>query len=147
MRREKFLTSLFSLLALCWLIPSELTGQDTGWNIVSFHADYQVNANRTIDVTERIDVDFGPLQKHGIYREIKTQYRRVVSDNVPIRAGTETVDIELLGVTDGQRNPLGTSVERGGRFRVRIGDPNIYVTGPQTYIIRYRIESGVGFFP
>jgi hypothetical protein len=137
-----------SLFALTASMPLQRAmSQDTGWNVTSFHADYQVNANRTVDVTERIDVDFGPLQKHGIYREIKTQYRRVVGSGVPIRAGTETIHIELLGVTDGQRNPLGTSVEGGGRFRVRIGDPDTYVTGPQTYIIRYRIERGVGFFP
>ena len=137
-----------SLFAMAMALPLHgVGGQDTGWNIVTFHADYTINANRTIDVTERIDVDFGPLQKHGIYREIKTQYRRVVGSGVPIQAGTEKIDIELLGVTDGQRNELTTSVERGGRFRVRIGDPDIYVTGPQTYIITYRIERGVGFFP
>jgi hypothetical protein len=135
-----------SLVSLALLPLASIVGQDTGWNIVSFHAEYTVNANRTIDVTERIDVDFGPLQKHGIYRDINTQYRRVMSDAVPIRAGTEKVDIELLGVTDGQQNSLGTSVEGGNQFRVRIGDPDIVVTGPQTYIIRYRIERGVGFF-
>lgn len=138
---------LCSLISQGLLLPfGQITAQDTGWNIVSFHADYQINADRTIDVTERIDVDFGPLQKHGIYREIKTRYRRVVGSGIPIQAGTEDIGIELLSVTDGQRQPLGTSIERGGRFRVRIGDPDIYVTGAQTYILKYRIERGIGWF-
>lgn len=136
-----------SLLALALILPGRGTSaQDTGWEITSFHADYIINADRSIDVTERIDVDFGPLQKHGIYRDIKTKYRRMVGSGIPIQSGTTTVDIDLISVTDGQRNQLETSVERGGKFRVRIGDADVYVTGPQTYIITYRIERGVGFF-
>lgn len=135
-----------SLFAFVLLTPALAKAQDTGWHITSFHADYQVNADRTIDVTETITVDFGPLQKHGIYREINTTYRRVTSGSVPIQAGTTKVRLDLREATDGQRNSLQTQVERGARTRIRIGDPDITVSGPQVYIIRYQLERGIGFF-
>ncbi len=138
--------NLLFLLALL-LAPALVAQQDTGWQIESFHADYVINADRTIDVTERIEVDFGPLQRHGIYRDIVTKYRRVARAGVTIPAGTEKVNIALLSVTDAQQQPLGTDVTRGGSStRIRIGDPDIWITGKQTYVINYRLERGVGFF-
>lgn len=129
------------------LLPlATLPAQDTGWRITSFHADYTINADRSISVTERIDVDFGPLEKHGIYREINRRYRRMVRDDIPVQAGTATFDIDLDQVTNGRGQRLQTQVEKGTRFRVRIGDPDVTVSGPNTYIITYRIEKGLGFF-
>src|SRR5690606_34663002 len=66
----RLLALALTLLAL----PAVLQAQDTGWQIDSIHVDYVINPDRTIDVTEWIVVDFGPLAKHGIYREINTLY-------------------------------------------------------------------------
>lgn len=145
MTRRSLVTRCLSLVAAL-LAPIQLRAQDTGWRITGFHADYTIGADRTIEVTERIDVDFGPLEKHGIYREINTRYRRVGGPGAALQAGTVDYDLELLGVTDGQGRNLQTSVERGGRFRVRIGDPDVTISGPQTYLISYRLEKGLGFF-
>lgn len=132
------------------LILAPLTGlaaQDTGWVIDSIHVDYVINTDRSIEVTEWIVVDFGPLQKHGIYRDIVTRYRRIARTGVNVPAGTDRVDIALLGVVNGQGQQLGTDVNRGSdRTRIRIGDPDVVVSGTQTYVIRYRLERGVGFF-
>jgi len=115
--------NLLFLLAL-FLAPA-LHAQDTGWIIESFHADYVINTDRSIDVTEWIKVDFGPLQRHGIYRDILTKYRRVARAGVPIPAGTEKVDISLRTVTNEQQQELGTDITRGGgSTRIRIGDPD-----------------------
>ena len=128
------------------LLPVSLRAQDTGWVIQSFDAQYTVNADRTIDVTEQITVDFGQLQKHGIYREIPVKYAKVLQAGVPVRAGTVQVGLDVLSVTDGQGHPLGTQVSRGNDVRIRIGDPDVTVSGVQTYVIRYRLERGLGFF-
>jgi hypothetical protein len=125
--------------------PSIARAQDTGWTITSFHSDYTVRADRSIDVVERIAVDFGRLQRHGIYRDIPVRYRKVVREGLPIE-GRVKVDLDLEEVTDGQGRELPTKVDRGDRVRIRIGDPNRYVTGRQTYVIHYRLGSGLGFF-
>ncbi len=82
------------------LLPASLFSQDTGWAISSFDAQYTVNADRTIDVTERIIVDFGPLQRHGIYREIPVRYAKVLKAGLPLRAGTVKVGLDDVSVTD-----------------------------------------------
>ncbi len=135
------------LVLLVLILPSTLVGQDTGWQITSFDATYHVNADRTIDVVERIAVDFGELQRHGIYREIPVKYRRVARAGVALEAGRVTVDLKLRGVTDASGTALQTSVERGDRVRIRIGSPDVTVTGKQTYLIMYRLDDGgIGFF-
>jgi hypothetical protein len=135
---------LFALLLL--LCPALLTAQDTGWEITSFNATYRVNADRTIDVVELISVDFGALQKHGIYREIPIRYRRVAKAGMPLDAGRVTVDLTLRGVTNDRGEAQQVEVTRGERVRIRIGSPDVTVMGPQVYMIRYQLESGVGFF-
>ena len=125
--------------------PGSGRAQDTGWTITSFHSDFTVRADRSIDVVERIAVDFGPLQRHGIYREIPVRYRKALREGVPLE-GRVDVDLDVEQVTDGRGRKLQTKVDRGDRVRIRIGDPNRTITGRQTYVIQYRLGSGLGFF-
>jgi len=145
---HRVVTSMFAAIALCTAagLPRVSRAQDTGWTIPSFSANYTVNADRSIDVTERIDVDFGPLQKHGIYRDIPVRYAKVVRPGSSIRAGTVDVALTVLDVTDGNGQKLATSITRGRSVRIRIGDANGLVSGTQTYLIHYRLGSGLGFF-
>jgi hypothetical protein len=138
-------TAAIVLLAFV-LLPASLFSQDTGWTIPSFDAAYTVNADRSIDVTERIAVDFGPLQRHGIYREIPVRYAKVVKAGIPLRAGTVSVGLDNVSVTDADGTRLPVQIERGNRVRIRIGDADRLVTGTQTYIIHYRLARGLGFF-
>src|SRR5256886_17707277 len=48
---------------------------DEGWVIKSFQSTIRVNSNSTIAVVEDIRVDFGGLQKHGIFRTIPVRYQ------------------------------------------------------------------------
>lgn len=138
---------LFLLLTVLLALTPALNAQDTGWVIDSIHVDYIINADRTIDVTEWIVVDFGPLTKHGIYRNINTRYRRIAREAMNIPAGTERVDLDRISVTDSRRQSIRADVTRGrDQTRIRIGDPDITVSGRQTYVINYRIERGVGYF-
>ena len=145
---HRVVTSMFAALALCSAagLPRVSRAQDTGWTIPSFSANYTVNADRSIDVTERIDVNFGPLQKHGIYRDIPVRYAKVVRPGSSIRAGTVDVALTVLDITDGNGQKLATSITRGRSVRIRIGDANGLVSGTQTYLIHYRLGSGLGFF-
>ncbi len=140
------LRALLTLIALLFLPAAGLVAQETGWTITSFNSDYTVRPDRSIDVVERIVVDFGPLQRHGIYREIPVRYRRVVRPGIPLDAGKVSVDLDVLGVTDASGRKLGTKITRGDRVRIRIGDADELVTGKQVYVIHYRLGSGLGFF-
>jgi uncharacterized membrane protein YgcG len=135
-------------IILLWfvLLPASLFSQDTGWTIPSFDAQYTVNADRSIDVTERIMVDFGPLQRHGIYREIPVRYAKVVKAGLPLRAGTVNGRLDNVSVPDADGTRLPMQIERGNRMRIRIGDADRLVTGTQTYIIHYHLARGLGFF-
>ncbi len=134
-------------LLLLWLVlATPLAAQDTGWTITSFDAAYTVNPDRTISVVETIEVDFGALRKRGIYREIPIRYRKEVNLGIPVSAGRVTVDLTDIGVSDeiGRSRPI--QVSRGDYITIRIGDPDIYISGRQVYVISYRLERGLGFF-
>jgi uncharacterized membrane protein YgcG len=128
------------LLALLLLGPAAVAAQDTGWEITAFDAAFTVHRDGTISVVERIAVDFNALQRRGIFREIPIRYRRADG------RGTETVDISLRGVSNERGEALQAQLTRGDNARIRIGDPDVTVTGRQVYVISYTIERGVGFF-
>lgn len=145
-RRMRWLLGSLVMIVVSTALPHALLAQDTGWNVRSFDAQYVVNANRTIDVTEHITVDFGAQVKHGIYRDIPVRYAKVLRAGVPIRAGTVKVGLDLLSVTDGQGKQLGSKITRGSSVNIRIGNPDVTVSGVQTYVIRYQLDRGLGFF-
>ena len=139
-------SALLVLLIFLVLAPASLLAQDTGWTITSFNSTYIVRPDRSIDVVEHIDVDFGPLQRHGIYRDIPVRYRKVVGSGLPISAGKVSVGLAVESVTDGAGHELSTKMERGDRVRIRIGDADQLVTGKQSYVLHYKLASGLGFF-
>ncbi len=144
--RVRQLATLLAVFTCALFAPAWVAAQDTGWEITSFHSSYTVNRDRTIEVVERIEVDFGALQRHGIYREIPVRYRKVVRAGVPVDAGKVSTGLDVEQVTDGEGHELTTKIERGDRVRIRIGDADRLVTGKQSYVLRYRLSSGLGFF-
>lgn len=125
---------------------AQAQNQDTGWVINSFHSDFRIHPDGSIYVVERIEVDFGDLQRHGIYREIPVRYRKVVRTGLPVQAGTMKLDLEDIRVTDESGNARQIEITRGNLVRIRIGDPDRLVSGRQVYVINYRLSSGLGFF-
>ncbi len=112
---------------------------DEGWVITSFHSDIRVNQNSTIDVTEDIRVDFGSLQKHGIFRTIPLRYRYDDSHD-------RYYDLTVQSVTDGT-NPIlyDDSIDNDNEV-IKIGDPNQLVSGVQRYVISYTVTGAMNAF-
>ena len=107
------------------LAGSSLAGHaDEGWVITSFQSDIAVAADSTLTVTEDIRVDFGSLEKHGIFRTIPLRYRY---DDKRDRYYL----LDVKSVTDGS-NPLpyDESVDNDNEV-IKIGDPNRLVSGAQ----------------
>jgi len=107
--------------------------------INNFTSHVTVYGDSSFTVRETIAVEF-LRPRHGIYREVPYRYR----DSLGHKVETPT---EVLAVTDGSEKKMPYKVSRQGDIlNIRIGDPDKYVSGTQTYMISYRVENAVLFF-
>jgi uncharacterized membrane protein YgcG len=145
---------LLAVVFLVALLPfASALAVDEGWVITSFAIRYTVNPDGTTDADEAIDVDFGFQQKHGIYRDLRSDIP-CDSAGADVKAAFTCpdgsyrhYDYEDIRVTDDRGRSLGTSVSQEGEFkRIRIGDPSVTVSGVQHYRIRYRIIGALNPF-
>jgi uncharacterized membrane protein YgcG len=111
-----------------------------GFTIAAFHTELTVRSDADVLVEERIDVDFSEA-RHGIYRVIPVRYED--------RLGTQfSLGFRLVSVDDGAGNAYGVKTSNQGRnIQIRIGDPDVTVTGRRTYVLRYLVRDALGRFP
>jgi len=134
----RLLTTILAA-ALATAVSVRPAQADEGWIITSFQSDITVGADASLDITEDIRVDFEGLQKHGIFRTIPLRYRY---DD----ARDRYYDLSVQSVTDGDRSvPYETSVESDNEV-IRIGDPDVLVTGAQRYVIAYTVTGAMNSF-
>ncbi|MBD3401324.1 DUF2207 domain-containing protein, partial [candidate division GN15 bacterium] len=127
---------LVLLLAVIVVAPSVSAAYFT---IEHFHSDIAVHTDASCTVRETILVEFH-RERHGIYRDIPFKYRDEFGSSV-LRPVT------VVSVTDDRGNERPTKVTReGSAVRIRVGDPDRYVRGMQTYVITYRVDNAVLFF-
>jgi uncharacterized membrane protein YgcG len=132
----KTLAVLLLLLLPLLALTAKPVAADEGWVITSFDASYVINQDGSVDVVEDIRVDFGSQQHHGILRDIPVEYD-YDADHV------RRIDVDAIGVDDGQ-NPVRYETNRQGAYlTLRIGDPNVLVSGPQRYRITYRLTAAL----
>lgn len=109
------------------------------FTINNFHSEIAINENSSFLVKETIGVEFH-RQRHGIYREIPFKY----TDEF---LKTTRTPLTVLSVTDGAGKEWKYRVKKTGNIiNIRIGDPDIYVSGNQTYVITYKVENALLFF-
>lgn len=110
-----------------------------GERIVSFDARVEIRPDSSIRVVERIVYDFGEAQKHGIYRDIPVKYGTSY--------GTQSLKISDISVTDADGAAYGVETSNEGRYkRIRIGNPDTYVSGARAYVISYVARRALGYF-
>lgn len=126
---------------------------ESGWEITSFASDYTIDAAGTLHATERIDANFA-TEKHGIFRDLFWR----VDCGSPRVPGAEplspcpdgrrrTYDVRVESVTQGNGSAIPYEVSTAGdAWRIKIGDANQLVTGPQSYVIHYTVESALDAF-
>jgi len=117
---------LFALINLCLL--SATYAND--YEIKSFHTDVKINEDGTFNVEETIDIFFNE-KRRGIYRDIPYQY---LIDGK--KYNIEITDIKVEGentkVTNENKNK-----------KIRIGDPDIFISGHKTYYINYKVSKAL----
>ncbi len=110
------------------------------WAIDNFHADITIQHDTSMLVSEAIDVDFGALQQHGIFRDIPVEYGY---DSSRKRVYALTV----TSVTNAAGIPVPhTESHNGPNIRIRIGDPGRTVSGKQAYRLTYRVRGALNPF-
>ena len=135
MRKAPLLAAVAAALLVFGPVP-RAEGQEA-WSIERFHSEILVKADSTLTVVESIDVDFGTLLRHGIFREIPVRYGY---DDERDRLYRLTV----RSVTDASGRPW--PYERGTRGAlavIKIGDPDRTITGRQAYRITYDVAGAL----
>lgn len=123
------------------LVSATATKYDYNYSeqIDNFAVNIDINNDSSIEVTERIDYNFGSLQRHGIYRYIPYKYKA--------RGGNFSLRFSDISVED--ENGASYNYEKSqasGNINLKIGDADKYITGKHTYIIKYRVERALNYF-
>jgi hypothetical protein len=108
--------------------------------IAAYDVDIAIESDGSLLVVERIDYDFGALDRHGIFRDIPVRLRY-----------DDTYDriyrVEDIGVEASPGTPDGFELEHEGAIlRIRIGDPDRTITGRHAYTITYRVRGALNGF-
>ena len=131
---------LLSVFCLAWLLLLAGLAQ-ADERILSYHSDIQINADRSMIVTETIRVRAeGKKIRHGIYRDFPTRY----SD----RHGNDYhVGFRVLSVQRDGRPESYHQKDLANGVRTYLGKSNYSLPqGEYTYIISYRTTHQLGFF-
>jgi uncharacterized protein (TIGR04222 family) len=136
----RILRSWFAAAALLVLLAVPAWAQSAQEVIHDYTVEIRILPDGDLRISETIDYDFGITRHHGIFRTIPTRYYR---DEVYDRI----YRIEDVSVTASGGAPPDTEVSQEGTSTViRIGDPDIEISGRHTYTIAYRVQGALNAF-
>lgn len=101
--------------------------------ITQFKINIIVNEDNTFNITEYITAYFN-VEKHGIIRKIPLRNKIVRLDGTQSSNRAKISDIKI--------NESSTAQTENGYKILKIGDPNVTITGSKNYIINYFYEMG-----
>ncbi len=130
-----------AVIAATWavVLSGPVAHGDESWVITSFQSDINVASDSTLTVKEDIRVDFGNLQKHGIFRTIPLRYRFDDSHDRYYNLG-------VTSVTDGSRAIDFAVTSASDNEVIKVGNPSVLVTGKQRYVITYTVAGAMNSF-
>jgi uncharacterized membrane protein YgcG len=124
-----------------WLaISARGADAQAGWVIESFDVDYSIDPSGVVLVAEDIRVDFQGEYRHGIFREMPVRYEYDDEHDRLISVGDVQVD-------DGVNAHPFELITNGTNLQIKIGDPNVFVTGKQRYVIHYVLLNSLNASP
>jgi uncharacterized membrane protein YgcG len=139
--RGRALSALVLGLGLLLGLPSAAHAAD-GERILSFTADYAVQADGSMDVTETLVWQFAGDTSHGIQRFVRTS-----AGYDPKPDTYRRYELSDVSVSSPSGAPSDVAVsETGAETRIRIGSPDETVQGRQTYVVRYHLAHVVNGF-
>ena len=135
----KSLLRLVAVIAMLVALAAPASAADTGWTIDQFRSDITIRPDGSLAILESIDVDFGGLQKHGIFRDIPTRYQYDDTNDRLYRLAVQSI-------TDASGRAVTYQVTAGDVTEIKIGDANRTVSGKQSYRIRYTVAGALNAF-
>lgn len=106
------------------------------WEIERFHSEIVLTDGEEIDVTETIEANFF-VEKHGIFRSIPYKYD----------GGRGDLKIKVISVVDESGAPRRyTTSTVGDYLEIKIGDPDVVISGRQAYVINYTVGNAIDFY-
>jgi hypothetical protein len=118
---------------------SRAPAQSAGEHIADYEVAMQLGGDGGLVVNEQITYDFGAAAHHGIFRDLVERETYDAHHDRRYRISDVTVN------ADNQSTPVQVS-HTGNYLHLRIGDPNITVTGVHRYTIEYRVEGAARAF-
>lgn len=127
----KRLLSALIVFALC-LVAAPVSAA-AGEQILDFNTDITLTNQNDANITETIVYDFGTNQRHGIYRDIPVQ----LHDG----ADTYYMTLNYGNTVDQNGKEVQAQIsDSGADQRLRLGDPDVTITGVHTYKISYTLS-------
>jgi len=120
-------------ILLITLLFSFYSSFGQGFDVDNYSVDIYINKAGYFDVIEKYDVNFTEY-KHGIFREIVTNYQLEDKNKHLENRKIEISNIDVQGAPYGKTNVLYKSII------LKIGDPNETVFGKKSYKISYRVN-------
>jgi uncharacterized membrane protein YgcG len=134
MRRSLTLATLAAAVLLLSAPPAAAVERIDGYDVV-----IEVDPSGELLITETIAYDFGDAERRGIFRDVQTRQLWAPDD-----AYEQVYPMEVVSVAS-PTAPDDYAIEEapGGKTRIRIGDPDVFITGRHVYEITYRIRGGM----
>lgn len=139
MRKHTMNTWLIRLVTCVSLFsPATALAQSADWQIDNFDSEIIVHEDASLSIKETITVNFD-AERHGIFREIPYTYEDEFGNRVKISLSVDQV------WQDGEPATY-TQSSLGGWTTIRIGDPDVLVSGLHVYEIDYQVERALLYF-
>ncbi len=139
---KKFVFSFISviLILLAATFAASVVSAQTPEQIDSFTTGILIKKDGSIHIEETIAYDFGEQERHGIFRTIP--YTITNPDGKQY-----AMDIVVNAVTNENGVPYKYDVSNsGGEMEIKIGDPDITISGKQLYKLTYDVKGGLRYF-
>jgi uncharacterized membrane protein YgcG len=135
----------FLLSTILAAVPVEVFASANDFSFKKFDADYYLKKNANgasvMEVTETLVAEFPNYnQNHGIERKLN-----FLNQNDTNLTMESTDSLEITVTRNGSSEPFTVSAY-SDYFLVRIGDPNVYVQGEQTYVLKYKYVNVITSF-
>lgn len=133
MKINKYIAScLLLLFSMCFSVNAE--------SIEKYDINIKINQDASISVTESMLYDFGEESRHGIYRTLPYAY---VNDWGHFKLKYENIKVVN---EKGEDYNYDLQMKDFDSYEVKIGDPDIFVTGKMHYIMSYDVKRGMNYF-
>jgi uncharacterized membrane protein YgcG len=136
----RLLRSSFAAAAVLLVLSAPAAAQSANEVIHAYEVEIRILDRGDLVVTERIDYDFGPALRHGIFRTIPSRYWFDETRDRIYR-----IEVESVTATGGAPSDVEVSQE-GSATVLRIGDPDVEISGRHTYTVVYRVEGVLNGF-